>query len=335
MADQPLVSIVVPCYNSARYLRPCLDSVINQTYDNLECIVVDDGSTDDTKAVVHEYQDKDSRVKYLYQDNGGEASAKNHGLEHACGEWVHVLDSDDWIAPDKIANQVELGAKFRGDHAYVIVYSDYEIVYENESRPNPENVQIIVGELSRQQIVQKIVSRKRGLATPTPITLNSMLLSRNIFDKYKMNEKMPNVADLELYYRILQDNVRCVYAPGISMYYRQHESSMSKDSRKALVGYTMFLDTIYRINRADLERFPNLHRMLRQSILQQHPSEYRALVCILENSEIPVYAEWRGKEVNARSLYRILARWNVLTYWVRADSALISARRWLARSVRR
>jgi glycosyltransferase involved in cell wall biosynthesis len=335
MANQPLVSIVVPCYNSGRYIHSALDSVLNQTYANIECIVVDDGSTDNTKDIVLEFLERDTRLKYFYKANGGEASAKNYGLERANGEWVHVLDADDWIANDKIANQVKAGSMFSGNDAFVLVYSDYGIVYQNERTPNPKNIQVIVGELSRQQIVHRIVSRKTGLSTPTPITLNSMLLSRNIFAKYKMNEEMPNIADLELYYRILQEEVCCIYMPGISMYYRQHDTNISKESGRSLLGYTMFLNTIYSINKNDLAHFPNLQKMLRQSVILKDRSVYERLVHLMRNSAMPVYANLFGRELNVRSLYRALARLNLLGLWIKASATLGAAKNRLSRAVNR
>lgn len=333
MTNQALVSIVVPCYNAARHLRACLDSVLTQTHHNLECIVVDDGSTDNTREVVREYGEKDKRVKYFYKDNGGEASAKNYGLEKSGGAWVHVLDADDWIASEKIATQLEAGLRFRNESDFVLVYSDYEIVHEKPDQSDPVNVQIIVGELSRAEILRRIVCRKRGLSMPSPISLNSMLLSRNIFDHYKMNEKMPNIADLELYYRILQDDVQCIYAPGISMYYRQHDTNISRNSLRSLVGYTMFLDTIYRTNKRDLECFPNLDRMLRQSVLQEQPQVYKSLVHLLNHSNIPVYVNLFGKERNVHRFYRILARLGLMRVWVKGSALVSAVKRQFAKAV--
>lgn len=334
MTNQPLVSIVVPCYNAARHLRTCLESVLTQTHRNLECIVVDDGSTDNTREVVREYAEKDERVRYFYKKNGGEASAKNYGLEKAAGAWVHVLDADDWIASEKIATQLEAGRKWRNESDFVLVYSDYEIIYEKQGQADPAAVEIIVGELSREEILRRIVCRKRGLSMPSPISLNSMLLSRNIFDHYKMNEKMPNIADLELYYRILQEDVQCIYAPGISMYYRQHDTNISRDSLRSLAGYTMFLDTIYRIKKSDLECFPNLHMMLRQAVLHKQHAVYMELVHLLDNSRIPVYVSFLGKELNVRLFYRMLARLSLMGAWIKANTALGMVKRQLVRVVR-
>ncbi len=91
------ISIIIPCYNSAKYLRDCMDSVLAQTFDDFEAILIDDGSTDDTLALAREIERSDPRVRVLAKENGGVAAARNLGLEHAMGEWVTFVDSDDLL----------------------------------------------------------------------------------------------------------------------------------------------------------------------------------------------------------------------------------------------
>jgi glycosyltransferase involved in cell wall biosynthesis len=94
-----LISIIVPCYNQAQYLPETLDSVLDQTYTNWECIIVNDGSPDNTEEIANEYCKNDSRFKYLYKENGGISSARNTGIKASSGEFILPLDSDDLIAP--------------------------------------------------------------------------------------------------------------------------------------------------------------------------------------------------------------------------------------------
>ena len=98
-----LVSIIIPIYNVESYLRECLDSILAQTYKNLEVILIDDGSTDSSGAIAKEYASKDIRIHYFYQENQGAGSARNKGLEKANGEWVLFFDSDDFMRADSIA----------------------------------------------------------------------------------------------------------------------------------------------------------------------------------------------------------------------------------------
>lgn len=99
---QPLISVIIPVYKVEPYLRRCIDSVINQTYTNLEIILVDDGSPDNSPAICDDYAQKDNRVKVIHKENGGLSSARNAGINVAIGEFLSFIDSDDWIHPNYI-----------------------------------------------------------------------------------------------------------------------------------------------------------------------------------------------------------------------------------------
>ena len=94
------VSVLIPVYNTEAYLRKCLDSITNQTLQDLEIICVDDGSTDGSADILREYRRRDSRIRIVTKRNGGLPSARNAGLDAASGEYVGFVDSDDWIEPD-------------------------------------------------------------------------------------------------------------------------------------------------------------------------------------------------------------------------------------------
>lgn len=98
--SSPLISIIVPVYNTAPYLRQCLDSLCNQTYKNLEIICVNDGSTDDSATILSKYAEIDSRIVVITQKNSGPSVTRNVALDIAKGEWITGVDSDDWIEPD-------------------------------------------------------------------------------------------------------------------------------------------------------------------------------------------------------------------------------------------
>ncbi len=108
IAEKPVVSLVIPVYNSARYLRQCLDSVLKQTWQDLDVVCVNDGSTDDSLAILNEYAAKDSRIRVFSKENEGKgaASARNLGLDNAAGEYVQFVDSDDFFAPDMVETLV-------------------------------------------------------------------------------------------------------------------------------------------------------------------------------------------------------------------------------------
>ncbi len=92
-----LISVIVPVYNAERYLCRCIDSIVNQSYDKLEIILVDDGSTDSSGKLCDELQKKDSRIQVIHKSNGGASTARNAGVKHCIGEWIAFMDSDDFI----------------------------------------------------------------------------------------------------------------------------------------------------------------------------------------------------------------------------------------------
>lgn len=94
-----LISVIIPAYNAEQYIGRCILSVLSQTYENLEIIIVDDGSTDNTKMICNTFARKDKRIKLFSKDNGGTSSARNLGLMYAQGKYISFLDNDDWIEP--------------------------------------------------------------------------------------------------------------------------------------------------------------------------------------------------------------------------------------------
>ena len=98
------LSVIIPVYNVENYLRECLDSIINQTVKDIEIICVDDGSTDSSPDILKEYQNKDSRIRIITKENGGQASARNLGIKEAQGEYIVFIDSDDFIESEMLEN---------------------------------------------------------------------------------------------------------------------------------------------------------------------------------------------------------------------------------------
>lgn len=107
----PKVSVIIPVYNVEKYLRKCLDSVVNQTLTDIEIICVDDGSTDNSLAMLKEYADKDNRIKIIDKENGGLSSARNAGMDVMNGEYCYFIDSDDWINLDTIEKLIKIMAE--------------------------------------------------------------------------------------------------------------------------------------------------------------------------------------------------------------------------------
>lgn len=108
MGKETLLSVIIPVYNVEEYLVKCVDSILGQTYQNLEVILVNDGSTDTSGSICDAFVQKDSRVRVIHKENGGLSSARNAGLDAAKGEYISFIDSDDWIEPNAYAHLLGL-----------------------------------------------------------------------------------------------------------------------------------------------------------------------------------------------------------------------------------
>ncbi|MBQ3475399.1 MAG: glycosyltransferase family 2 protein [Bacilli bacterium] len=129
---KPLVTIIIPVYNAEKYIGKCLESVCNQEYNNLEIIVVDDGSKDDSSRIINEYSKRDSRIKYINQENKGVSFARNVALKVASGEYIQFTDSDDILKVDMIKKMVNVALKNNSD----IVICGYDNYIEASNEVN-------------------------------------------------------------------------------------------------------------------------------------------------------------------------------------------------------
>lgn len=125
-----LVSIIIPIYNVEKYLEKCIKSMINQTYRNLEIILINDGSTDESAKICEKYKEQDSRIVFINKKNGGAASAKNEGLKIAKGDYITFIDSDDFIEPDMIEYMVNTIKKYNSD----IIQCSFTNLYKNTEK---------------------------------------------------------------------------------------------------------------------------------------------------------------------------------------------------------
>lgn len=126
--EKKLISVIVPVYNVEEYLVRCVDSIINQTYDNLEIILVDDGSTDMSGAMCDSFAEQDDRIKVIHKKNGGLSDARNAGLEIVTGDYIGYIDSDDWAEPDMFEMMITNCEKYDSDVAvcrYSCVFKDF------------------------------------------------------------------------------------------------------------------------------------------------------------------------------------------------------------------
>lgn len=119
------ISVIVPIYNIEKFIPRCLDSILSQTYRNLEIILVDDGSTDGSGEIVDQYAKKDGRIKVIHQVNSGVSVARNRGLDHATGDYIGFVDGDDYIEPD----MYEILMQIINEHHVDIAHCGYQMIY--------------------------------------------------------------------------------------------------------------------------------------------------------------------------------------------------------------
>lgn len=127
------LSVIIPVYNAEPYLKKCLDSVLTQEYKNIEVILVNDGSEDNSENIIKEYQSKYSNIIYIRQENHGQASARNNGLTHAKGDLISFIDSDDYILPNMFSTMIN---KLQNDNSDLVMCN---ISLEKSGRRTEEN----------------------------------------------------------------------------------------------------------------------------------------------------------------------------------------------------
>ena len=131
--EKTLISIIVPVYRTEKYLDRCVESIVNQTYKNLEIILVDDGSPDDCPKMCDEWAKKDKRIKVIHKENGGVSSARNIGIKSAKGKYIGFVDSDDYIEKEMYESLIDVLNKNKNlDYIYCDIYDAEKI--NNHSR---------------------------------------------------------------------------------------------------------------------------------------------------------------------------------------------------------
>ena len=134
--NHPKVSIVVPIYNTEKYLKECLDSIVNQTLKDIEIICVNDGSTDGSLAIIEEYASRDSRVKIINKKNAGYGHTVNLGIKNATADYVGIVESDDFVKPEMFSDLYNLITEYNCD----FVKSDYYLYYSSKNKIEPNNM---------------------------------------------------------------------------------------------------------------------------------------------------------------------------------------------------
>lgn len=221
MREQSLISIIIPVYKTEQYLRACVDSVLAQTYQNLEVILVDDGSPDGSGTICDEYAARDPRVRVIHQENGGSSAARNAGLDAAKGAYIGFVDADDYIEPNMYQALYRRIQETGAD----IAQCRHRAVAENGSllaiSPDAED-----GVLDRKEAI-------KGLFTgPVQFVDWDKLYSRDILGDIRFDLRYPICEDMLFNYQLLKKSKRIALMRDVYYTYVQYPFSQSNTYSK-------------------------------------------------------------------------------------------------------
>ncbi|MFK7810817.1 MAG: glycosyltransferase family 2 protein [Saprospiraceae bacterium] len=228
MKNAPLVSIIIPCYNYGRYVAQTLDSVLAQTYQNWECLVVDDGSKDNSGEVVKAYEQKDQRITYIYQNNKGLPGARNTGIKAAKGKYFMVLDADDTIQHKKIEAQV---TAFENDPSLDFTYAGVRYFIDGK----PEELRYSADWRNRPWALEKsgkgMDLLKYMIISDVILSHQPMIKTETVFEIGLYKEHLKSCEDWEFYLRCMYNdlNIKYVDQPDTLALIRVHPSSMTRN----------------------------------------------------------------------------------------------------------
>lgn len=262
MKKSPVVSIVVPIFNVADYLVSCLNSLVNQTYNNVEIILVDDGSTDESGSICDRYKEKDNRIIVIHKPNGGLVSARKAGMEHATGEYLLHVDGDDWIEPDTVEVLVKKMLSNSPDYVQcgfcsggrISLFSDVCIDLDHDGRVH---------------LIERVIS----IDTPYEGSIWGKLFRKNqcaeIYNKIEDSNEIGE--DLLFFIHLLSGTQKISYTDRVLFHYTDREESLAHEIRnvEAMFRYNILDEKIYYLIR---ELYPdyNPDRLNRLILYRQY-----------------------------------------------------------------
>jgi len=294
------ISVVIPAYNTALWLSQCLDSLLAQTHEKIEIIVVDDGSQDDTLPIIQKYAARDSRVKAIHKKNGGVTSARLRGIAEATGDWIGFVDSDDEIEPQMYARLLENAHSFCANISHCSYrrdYADGRVEYKDTSREMIQN--------DRLQGLQSLLEERRfepGLC--------SKLFHRSLFWglEEKMDLSIKNNEDMLMNYYLFSQATSSVYEGVCPYHYKMRDNSAS---HRKLNEHRIY-DPI-RVREIILESCDTeLKEDAKQALLRAELYVY-ALLTVETDKEYRIHRKTiRNKIVGHRDYFSVLTKRNQL-----------------------
>ena len=222
MEQEDLVTIIVPVYNTAKFLNQCLHSILRQTYKNIELIVIDDGSTDESVDICEEIQRNDQRISVIHQRNSGVSVARNNGVDVAKGEWIIFVDSDDFIDLEMVEKLYNAVKKYDADYAvcgYACVSEEQKLIKEYVSE---KEMVISPSEALKMHYL--------GKYTVNYVTQWGKIMRRNIWENLRFTQNI-FYEDLEIMPKLLLKCNKIVVLNYIGYRYVQREGSIMHNEK--------------------------------------------------------------------------------------------------------
>lgn len=230
--NNPLVTVVVPVYNVEKYLDRCIDSIVNQTYKNLEIILVDDGSPDGCPQMCDDWAEKDNRIKVIHKQNAGAGMARNTGIENSCGDYILFVDSDDYIDLLTIEKCILSIEKTQSD---VVMFGRYTVYSDGTTKETP--VVTVEYYFTDNQVTDDILPgllvHEKGIGISSCNKMFNLQLIKDNNIKYKSEREILS-EDAIFHLELFQFVKSVTIIPEYFYYYFQNEKSFSKTYRKDL-----------------------------------------------------------------------------------------------------
>lgn len=217
----PKISIIVPIYNTEKYLRDCINSVLSQQYEDYELLLINDGSTDSSERICHDYALRDSRVKVFNKSNGGQPEALNYGIERAMGDYLMFLDADDYWCDNNILSKLYQAAEtynldlVRGECKEVNDRGEELFSYLEEKRTRSFAYQLMDSDL----FIDKVVDRRYFMVL--------YLIRRASLGGLRYNVNRVFLQDAEFNLTLCSKDLKCMYVPEVFYSYRKHEGAIT------------------------------------------------------------------------------------------------------------
>ena len=309
----PKVSIIIPTYNSEAYIGQALESVFHQTYKNFEVILIDDASQDSTVKIARSFQDR--RLKIIRnRQNRGVSYGRNCGIEAAKGNWIALLDSDDWYAPQRLEQLLSVAQQKNAD----LVADDLHLIRDRESQPWGSLLQENDKKITSTKLINAIdfvksdrpneINAKRNwsFGYTKPLIRREFLIQHGI----QYNEAVRVGEDYILYLECLTKQARFVLVPQAYYYYRTRETSLSTRKPTAYLAESCNITQFFINREADLKLNSQLLKVLFENldIYQQRLAYYHVLEAIREKKVLKIVKQILDRPHTLRLLFN-KAKW--------------------------